>query len=199
MNLFQTIFFLPCAMCFLCWNQINNFPTSIQKCELCAISRIEASKYGSSFSSIVKTCALNNLECITLCHDSIKLIAIMDSSIRVTSCKATCCETNLCNNDALLNSVPYYNDAMETTGVYYNNGAMQTTGMYNYNGAMQTTRMYNYNNAMQTTGVYYNNGAKQTTGMYYYNGAMQTTGMAFLYWKIFFGILFVSLAQKYLL
>ncbi|XP_002156388.1 uncharacterized protein LOC100205023 isoform X1 [Hydra vulgaris] len=135
MNLFLIIFFLPSAMCFLCWSQINNSPTTTQRCELCAISRIEASKYGSSFSSIVKTCALNNLECNKLCHDTIKTVAVMDSSIKVTSCKATCCQTDLCNNDALLDRVPYY------------------------------------------------------------NGARQRTGMAFLYWKIFFGILFVSLAQ----
>ncbi|XP_065643900.1 uncharacterized protein LOC100205023 isoform X2 [Hydra vulgaris] len=136
MYLYQTIFFLPCAMCFLCWSQINNSPTSTQSCELCAISRIEASKYGSSFSSTVKTCALNNSECHTLCHDAIKIIAILDASIKVTSCKATCCQTDLCNNDALLNNVPYY------------------------------------------------------------NGAVQRTGVAFLYWKIFFGILFVFTAQK---
>ncbi|XP_065643899.1 uncharacterized protein LOC105843440 isoform X2 [Hydra vulgaris] len=199
MNLLQTIFFLPCAMCFLCWSQINNFPTSTQRCDLCAISYIEASKYGSSFSSTVKMCALYNSECDTLCHDSIKLIAIMDSSINVTSCKATCCQTDLCNNDALLNNVPYYNGDMQSTGnkntlpnnVPYYNGDMQSTGNKN---TLPNNVPY-YNGDMQSTG----NNNVLLNNVPYHNGAMQSNGMTFLYWKIFIGILFVSLGQKCLL
>ncbi|XP_065643904.1 uncharacterized protein LOC136075260 [Hydra vulgaris] len=175
MNLFQTIFFLPCAMCFLCWSQINDSPTTTQSCELCAISRIET----SSYSSTMKTCPLYNSKCNTFCHDSIRLIAIMDSSIKITSCKATCCQTDLCNNDALLNNVPNYNGDMQSTG---NNNTLLYTVPY-YNGDMQSTGS---NDAL-------------LTNVPYYNGVMQGTEKAFLYWKIFFGILFVGLAQKCLL
>ncbi|XP_002155813.3 uncharacterized protein LOC100215835 [Hydra vulgaris] len=116
MNLYQIIFFIPCATCLLCWNQINNSLKSTVSCELCAVSHIEFKKYGVSLSSSVKMCALNNSECNTICRDAINVIAVMDPLVRVTSCKGACCETDLCNNEDLLDNVPYYNDASQGTG-----------------------------------------------------------------------------------